>query len=173
MTEIETKWALTLVTTLGRRSRGCTRASGRQVLRRSQAEDLRLGGAGSGDMVRPSDLPQTESGAAALVVRQRWLRIRGGWLPGRSARRARSNARAVASSHTIAGFRCSPLRSCTARSCADSTMISRPGACDWDKAAMSAFVSSLLLKVLELGDALLAWSKALHAVADELEGTAR
>ncbi len=76
ITEIETKWALTLVTTLGTVRAWAAPAPGRQVLRRSQAEDLRLGGAGKGDMVRPSDLPQTESGAAALVVRQRWLRIR-------------------------------------------------------------------------------------------------
>ena len=76
ITEIETKWALTLVTTLGDVRAWAAPAPGRQVLRRSQAEDLRLGGAGKGDMVRPSDLPQTESGAAALVVRQRWLRIR-------------------------------------------------------------------------------------------------
>lgn len=76
ITDIETKWALTLVTTLGTVRAWAAPAPGRQVLRRSQAEDLRLGGAGKGDMVRPSDLPQTESGAAALVVRQRWLRIR-------------------------------------------------------------------------------------------------
>lgn len=76
ITEIETQWALTLVTTLGTVRAWAAPAPGRQVLRRSQAEDLRLGGTAKGDMVRPSDLPQTESGAAALVVRQRWLRIR-------------------------------------------------------------------------------------------------
>ena len=76
ITEIETKWALTLVTTLGTVRAWAAPAPGRQVLRRSQAEDLRLGGAEKGDFRRPSDLPQTESGAAALVVRQRWLRMR-------------------------------------------------------------------------------------------------
>ena len=76
ITDIETKWALTLVTTLGTVRAWAAPAPGRQVLRRSQAEDLRLGGAEKGDLRRPSDLPQTESGAAALVVRQRWLRIR-------------------------------------------------------------------------------------------------
>ena len=74
--DIDTKWALTLVTSLGRVRAWAAPAPGRQVLRRSQPDDLRLGGAAKGDILRPSDLPQTESGAAALVVRQRWLRIR-------------------------------------------------------------------------------------------------
>ena len=74
--EVDTRWALTLVTSLGDVRAWAAPAPGRQVMRRAQPEDRRMGGARRGDVVRPSDLPQTESGAAAQIVRQRWLRLR-------------------------------------------------------------------------------------------------
>jgi phage baseplate assembly protein gpV len=74
--EVDTKWALTLVTSLGDVRAWAAPAPGRQLLRRVQPGDHRMGGTRPGDTVRPSDLPQTESGAAAQIVRQRWLRLR-------------------------------------------------------------------------------------------------
>ena len=50
-------------------------------MRRARPEDRRVGGARPGDAVRPGDLPQTESGAAASIVRQQFERLRrGGYL---------------------------------------------------------------------------------------------
>jgi phage baseplate assembly protein gpV len=74
--EVDTRWALTLVTRLGDVRAWAAPAPGRQVMRRARPEDRRMGGTRRGDVVRPSDLPQTESGAAAQIVRQRWLRLR-------------------------------------------------------------------------------------------------
>lgn len=74
--EIETKWALTLVTRLGTVKAWAAPAPGRQVMRSSLPEDRRLSGAAEGDFARPSDLAHTESGAAALIVRQRWVALR-------------------------------------------------------------------------------------------------
>ena len=74
--EIDTRWALTLNTRLGNVKAWAAPAPGRQLMRRARPEDQRLPGAARGDMVRPSDLSQTESGAAALIVRQRWAQLR-------------------------------------------------------------------------------------------------
>ena len=74
--DVQTKWALTLDTAFGTVKAWAAPAPGRQVMRRAQAEDRRVGGHRAGTAVRPSDLPSTESGAAALIVRQRWLRLR-------------------------------------------------------------------------------------------------
>lgn len=73
---IDTKWALTLVTRLGTVRAWSAPAPGRHVQRRARPADRRIGGVRGGEFARPSDLPHTESGAAALIVRQRWLRIR-------------------------------------------------------------------------------------------------
>ena len=74
--QIETQWALTLVTRWGTVKAWAAPAPGRQAMRRAQPGDRRIGGARPGDTVRPSDLPNTESGAAAMIVRQRWVRLR-------------------------------------------------------------------------------------------------
>lgn len=73
---IETKWALTLVTRLGTVRAWSAPAPGRQFQRRAMPGDRRIGGMRGGEFARPGDLPATESGAAALIVRQRWMRIR-------------------------------------------------------------------------------------------------
>ena len=73
--DIDTRWALTLVTTFGSIRAWAAPAPGRQVMRRHAPEDRRMGGVRRGESVRPSDLPATESGAAASLVRQRWLRL--------------------------------------------------------------------------------------------------
>lgn len=73
--DIDTRWALTIVTTFGSFRAWAAPAPGRQVMRRHAPEDRRMGGVRRGETVRPSDLPATESGAAASLVRQRWLRL--------------------------------------------------------------------------------------------------
>ncbi len=73
---IDTRWALTLHTSFGTFRAWAAPAPGRQVLRRSTAIDRRVGGRPKDETARPSDLPNTDSGAAAAVVQQRWQRLR-------------------------------------------------------------------------------------------------
>ena len=73
---IDTRWALTLETTYGRVRSWAAPAPGRQLLRRIDRGDLTIPGYRVGDVARPSDLSGTESGAAALIVRQRWQALR-------------------------------------------------------------------------------------------------
>jgi len=70
--EIETKWALTLGTAFGTVRAWAAPAPGRQLLHRARPSDRKIGGYRRGDTARPSDLPQSDSGAAAQIVRQRW-----------------------------------------------------------------------------------------------------
>jgi len=74
--DIDTKWALTLHTAYGRVRSWAAPAPGRQMMRRLEKGDLTIPGYRPGDAARPSDLTGTESGAAALLVRQRWERLR-------------------------------------------------------------------------------------------------
>jgi len=72
--DVSTKWSLTIDTAFGSIRAWAAPAPGRQMMRRAQREDHRVAGQRAGETARPSDLPQTESGAAAQIVRQRWLR---------------------------------------------------------------------------------------------------
>ena len=72
--DVSTKWSLTLETAYGPIRAWAAPAPGRQMMRRAQPEDRRVAGQRPGDAARPSDLPQSESGAAAQIVRQRWLK---------------------------------------------------------------------------------------------------
>jgi hypothetical protein len=75
---VDTKWALTLVTSYGRFTAWAAPAPGlRQTLRSSPTETkhlpkstMRAGG------VRPGDLPSTSSGSAALLIRRKWEELR-------------------------------------------------------------------------------------------------
>jgi hypothetical protein len=73
---IETKWTLTLETAFGKVRAWAAPAPGRQLMRRSEPADHKIGGYRRGDTARPGDLPQSESGAAAQIIRQRWLHHR-------------------------------------------------------------------------------------------------
>jgi hypothetical protein len=73
--DIETKWALTICTSFGAVRAWAAPSPGRQVLRNQQPQDRRLAGLPKNASGRPSDLASTESGAAAQIVRQRWLRL--------------------------------------------------------------------------------------------------
>lgn len=73
---IETKWALTLVTPKRRYRAWAAPAPGRSVMRREQRDTHRLHDAAIGGEIRPGDLPHTDSGAAAKMVRDRWTAIR-------------------------------------------------------------------------------------------------
>lgn len=76
---IDTKWALTLFTAYGKFTAWAAPAPGLVASRRAAGRDLRglpESTYGPGDSVRPGDLPQSPSGAAALVVRRRWEELR-------------------------------------------------------------------------------------------------
>ena len=75
---VDTKWALTLQTAYGPYSAWAAAAPGRAVVRRATKSDVAhlpestygLGG------IRPGDLPASQSGAAALLIRERWEALR-------------------------------------------------------------------------------------------------
>lgn len=73
---IETKWALTLVTPKRRYRAWAAPAPGRSVMRGEQRDTHRLQDAAIGGEIRPGDLPHTDSGAAAKMVRDRWTTVR-------------------------------------------------------------------------------------------------
>jgi hypothetical protein len=72
---IETKWALTLVTPKRRYRAWAAPAPGRSVMRREQRDTHRLKDAAIGGEIRPGDLPHTDSGAAANMVRGYWSAV--------------------------------------------------------------------------------------------------
>lgn len=70
---VETKWALTLVTPERRYRAWAAPAPGRSVMRGGEHRATHhLKEAAIGGEVRPGDLPHTDSGAAANMVRDRW-----------------------------------------------------------------------------------------------------
>ncbi len=73
---IETKWALTLVTPQRRYRAWAAPAPGRSVMRQEHRDTHRLKDAAIGGEVRPGDLPHTDSGAAAKMVRDHWTAVR-------------------------------------------------------------------------------------------------
>ncbi len=73
---IETKWALTLVTPQRRYRAWAAPAPGRSVMRQEHRDTHRLKDAAIGGEVRPGDLPHTDSGAAAKMVRDHWTSVR-------------------------------------------------------------------------------------------------
>lgn len=73
---IETKWALTLVTPTRRYRAWAAPAPGRSVMRSEQRATHGLRDAAIGGEVRPGDLPHTDSGAAARMVRDHWTAVR-------------------------------------------------------------------------------------------------
>ncbi len=77
---IETKWALTLVTEYGEFPAWAAPAPGaRSAIRlgqRSGGSTVPISAPGSTGAIRPGDLPGTNSGAAAVVIRQHWDDLR-------------------------------------------------------------------------------------------------
>lgn len=83
--QVDTKWALTLVTAYGRITAWAAPApgglAGSRRMIRSRREDIPQSARGPGNTVRPADLPGTASGSAATAVRHRWEELRAaGWL---------------------------------------------------------------------------------------------
>lgn len=74
--QVETRYALTLVTPGGRYTATAAPAPGRLATALSRREMRRIesqtGGTGT---MRPGDLPSTDSGAAAYLVRHRWEKL--------------------------------------------------------------------------------------------------
>lgn len=73
---IETKWALTLVTAERRYRSWAAPAPGRSIMRNGHQNTHRLKDAAIGGEIRPGDLPHTDSGAAAAMVRTHWISVR-------------------------------------------------------------------------------------------------
>ncbi len=78
--EIDTKWTLTLDTAYGRFSAWAAPAPGAAHLVRTDLRRDTREARGTWDPdvqdVRPGDLPSAPSGGAALVIRERWRRLR-------------------------------------------------------------------------------------------------
>lgn len=76
---VDTKWALTLITAYGRFTAWAAPAPGAaHVVRndaRREARNLPASTFGP-DGIRPGDLPTSPSGGAALMIRERWERLR-------------------------------------------------------------------------------------------------
>lgn len=74
---IDTKWALTLVTEYGQFTAWAAPAPGMHTAVRASRDDLRRvpRTARSAEGIRPGDLPATESGSAALLIRTRWQKL--------------------------------------------------------------------------------------------------
>jgi hypothetical protein len=79
---VETRWALTLVTTWGSYRAWAAPAPGRSVMRQQLrhhvSQDRRIPGLPPNSSARPSDLPHTDSGAAAQAINEHWKRLRAG-----------------------------------------------------------------------------------------------
>lgn len=73
---IDTKYALTLYTPLGRIAAWASPAPSRYAGQVSSSRDAGLPGAGLGGSIRPGDLLNTASGAAAYVIRSHWDQLR-------------------------------------------------------------------------------------------------
>lgn len=76
---VDTRFALTLVTAYGTYSAWAAPAPGTGRAREASAADLRglpESTYGAGQSVRPGDLPNSPSGAAAAIVRVRWEALR-------------------------------------------------------------------------------------------------
>lgn len=76
---IDTKWALTLYTAYGKITAWAAPAPGAIASRLAAPRDLRglpESTYGPGDSIRPGDLPQYPSGAAAGMVRRHWETLR-------------------------------------------------------------------------------------------------
>lgn len=74
--QVETRYALTLVTPKGRYTATAAPAPGRlaTALSRRDLSRVQQQAASAGDL-RPGDLPNTDSGAAAYLVRERWEKL--------------------------------------------------------------------------------------------------
>lgn len=77
---IDTKWALTLYTRKGRHVAWAAPAPGRHAVGRFGSEDLRHLPETSyvGGSVRASDLPRSDSGDAATIIRTHWEALQNG-----------------------------------------------------------------------------------------------
>jgi len=73
---IDTKWALTIYTPLGAIAAWASPAPNRYAGQVSASRDTALPGAGLGGSIRPGDLLDTASGAAAFVIRSHWDQLR-------------------------------------------------------------------------------------------------
>jgi hypothetical protein len=79
ITEVDTRWALTLHTAYGRFAAWAAPASGWQPGRRLTEQDARevpLEVSSAGKSMRASDSPYSPSGEAAIEVRRRWQELR-------------------------------------------------------------------------------------------------
>jgi hypothetical protein len=76
ITDIDTRWALELRTASGDIRAWAAPAPGPSFVRRMTRGDSRVPGRRSNETVRPGDSPLSDSGAAALIVRQRWDKLR-------------------------------------------------------------------------------------------------
>ncbi|MDR0946002.1 MAG: PH domain-containing protein [Bifidobacteriaceae bacterium] len=89
---IDTKWSLTLVTAGRRVTAWAAPAPSRRAARRATPDDVRhlpRSAYGPGRSVRPGDLASAPSGQAAIVLRERWERLRDA---GRLGARGRAGA---------------------------------------------------------------------------------
>ena len=82
---VDTKWALTLITTYGRFTAWAAPAPGglatARKMTRTDREAIPSSARDAQGAIRPGDLPETASGSAALIIRNRWEELRdAGWL---------------------------------------------------------------------------------------------
>jgi hypothetical protein len=73
---IDTKYALTLYTPRGKVTAWASPAPNRYASQLSASADTRLAANGQGGSIRPGDLLNTASGAAAFVIRTHWEQLR-------------------------------------------------------------------------------------------------
>jgi Bacterial PH domain len=76
VTRVDTKWALTLYFEGGHVTAWASPAPGRYSAQVSNTSDARLAGEASGSNIRPGDLLNTDSGAAAWLIRRHWEELR-------------------------------------------------------------------------------------------------
>ena len=82
---VDTKWALTLITAYGRFTAWAAPAPGglatARKMTRTDREAIPSSARDAQGAIRPGDLPETASGSAALIIRRRWEELRdAGWL---------------------------------------------------------------------------------------------
>lgn len=73
---VDTKWALTLYTEGQRVTSWASPAPSRYSSQVSNTSDARLASKASGSNIRPGDLLNTDSGAAAWLIRRQWEELR-------------------------------------------------------------------------------------------------